>query len=180
MLSPEADSSTSIPFNYSISDKTELKRRHGRKTLLNWITHNHISFRQVETEEFQLFASSLNNKYALYIPTSHAAISNWIREEFQCQKNDTREQLSQAQSQIHLLFDLWTSPFRNFAVLSIVAYFLYKNNKNTALLLSLCRNRDSYNGENMGKLVLEILKEYKIQNCFGYFVLDNVSSNDNA
>jgi hypothetical protein len=122
----------------------------------------------------------LNDKFALYIPTSHAAISDWIREEFQCQKNDTREQLSQAQSQIHLSFDLWTSPFRNFAVLSIVAHFLHKNNKNTALLLGLRRNRDSHNGENMGKLVLEILKEYEIHNRFGYFVLDNASSNDNA
>jgi hypothetical protein len=90
-LTSGAESSTSIPFDYSISDKTELKRRHCRKTLLNWITHNYISFRQVETEEFQLFASSLNDKFVLYIPTSHGIISDWIHEEFQYQKGDTRK-----------------------------------------------------------------------------------------
>src|SRR5271155_3436950 len=97
----------------------------------------------------QTCLTTFGTKYA----TSHGAISDWIREEFQYQKNDTREQLSQAKSQIHLSFDLWTSPFRNFAVLSIVAHFLNKNNKNTGLLLGLRRNRGSHSGDNMGKLV---------------------------
>jgi hypothetical protein len=35
ILTPEAESSTSILFNYSISDKTKLRRRHCRKTLFN-------------------------------------------------------------------------------------------------------------------------------------------------
>jgi hypothetical protein len=34
-LAPEADSFTFIPFDYSISDKAELKQRYYRKTLLN-------------------------------------------------------------------------------------------------------------------------------------------------
>jgi hypothetical protein len=33
-LRPEAGSSTSIPLEFSISDKTELKRRHCQQTLL--------------------------------------------------------------------------------------------------------------------------------------------------
>jgi hypothetical protein len=32
----------------------------------------------------------------------------------------------------------------------------------------------------MGKLVLEVLKEYEIYDRFGYFVLDNALSNNNA
>jgi hypothetical protein len=36
----------------------------------------------------------------------------------------------------------------------------------------------SYN--NIGKLVLEVLKEYKIYDYFSYFILNNASLNNNA
>jgi hAT family C-terminal dimerisation region len=172
--------STTTPSNYSLSDRTELKKRYCRKTLLNWITHNHISFREVESEEFQLFCNSLNEKYQLYIPSSHGQISIWVQDEYQHQKNDIRAKISHAKSQIHLSFDLWTSPFRNFAVLAVVGHFLSGENKNTALLLGLRRIRGSHSGENMAKEVLQVLREYEIGNQFGYFILDNASSNDNA
>jgi hypothetical protein len=68
---PNPSSSTTSSREHSLSDRTELKKRYCRKTLLNWVTHNHISFREVESEEFQLFCNSLNEKYQLYVPRSH-------------------------------------------------------------------------------------------------------------
>lgn len=177
---PQLPSSTATSSEYSLSDRTELKKRYCRKTLLNWITHNHISFREVESEEFQLFCNSLNEKYQLYIPRSHGQVSIWVRDEFQRQKGDIREQVFKAKSEIHLSFDLWTSPFRNFAVLAIVSHFLDNDDKNTALLLGLRRVRGSHSGENIAKEVLYVLREYEIGNRFGYFILDNAPSNDNA
>lgn len=166
------------PSESSKSDRIELQRRRTKKALITWMAHNHISFREVETREFQLFCESLNEKFRLYMTTTHTTISRWIYEEYAHQKADVRERVAAAQSRIHLSFDLWTSPFRNFAVLSIVGHFLNKEGKNIAILLGLRRLQGSHSGENMALLVLELLQEYKIDSRFGYFVLDNASSND--
>ena len=38
--------------------------------------------------------------------------------------------------------------------------------------------RGAHSGENMAESVIAVIEEYEITNILGYFILDNVSSND--
>jgi hypothetical protein len=78
---------------------------------------------------------------------------------------------------IYISFDLWTSPNLP-GIITVVAYFLDKDFNNRSLLIKMRRVRDSYNGENIIKSIIFILKEMKVISNLGYFITDNVTNND--
>ena len=80
---------------------------------------------------------------------------------------------------IHLSFDLWTSP-NYYAIIAIVAHYIDKNGLRQTKLLAMRRLEGEYGGANQAQIVLDVIGEYKIGGRIGYFMLDNVSSNDTA
>jgi hypothetical protein len=57
-------------------------------------------------------------------------------------------------------------------------YFLNKNLTNRSLLIDMRRVKGSYNKENINKAIIPILIEMGIISKLGYFIINNVSTND--
>jgi hypothetical protein len=99
--------------------------------------------------------------------------------EFRKQKKLLREDLHEARSNIHLSFDLWTSP-NYFAIIAIVAHYIDRHGARQTKLLAMRRLEGEHTGTNIAQAVLNVVGEYRIGSRIGYFMLDNASSNDTA
>ena len=95
-------------------------------------------------------------------------------------KQQLMEDLHQARSRVSISFDLWTSP-NPYAILGVVAMWIDATGKRRSTVLGMRRVYGEHTGENVGSIVIELLKEYNIDgDLIGYFMLDNASSNDTA
>ena len=62
--------------------------------------------------------------------------------------------------------------------MAVVIHYCDKTYKNRTHLITLRRLRGSHSGENMAALLIEIIKKYGFEDRLGYFIADNVESND--
>ena len=120
----------------------------------------------------------LNKGLARLLP-SRNTVRKWVTREFRKQKRLLRKDLQEARSNIHLSFDLWTSP-NYFAIIAIVAHYIDRDGARQTKLLALRQLKGEHSGVNIAQVVLNVVSEYKIGSRIGYFVLDNASSNDTA
>jgi hypothetical protein len=66
----------------SKAEVLKARRKHCRKTLLEWIIHDHISFSVVESSYFKAFYEALEPSYEAMICSSHVSVRSWIITEF--------------------------------------------------------------------------------------------------
>src|SRR3954471_20698650 len=90
---------------------------------------------------------------------------------------ELRNALHKSYSQIHLSFDAWTSP-NSLAMMRVIAYWIDKKEQLQSTLLGLRGLIGEYSGENMALEILGIIKNFEIGSQVGYFMADNVSSNN--
>ena len=120
----------------------------------------------------------LNKGLARLLPLQNT-VCKWVTREFRKQKRLLWKDLQKAHLNIHLSFDLWTSP-NYFAIIAIVAHYIDRNRAHQMKLLALRQLEGEHSGVNIAQVVLNVVSEYKIESWIGYFVLDNASSNDTA
>ena len=77
--------------------------------LIKWIVFCHIAFIQIENKYFRNLIFFLNSGLATFLP-SRNTFRSWVLTEFKRRKEKLRKKLKKARSNIHLSFDLWTSP----------------------------------------------------------------------
>jgi len=147
-----------------------------RLIFIKWIVYCHIAFSQIENRYFKEMVRLLNETLANLIP-GRKTIRKWIVEEFEKRKKEVRHELRAARSNIHISFDLWTSP-NCYAIMAIVAHYIDCNGKRQAKLIALQSLDGEHTGENMAALLLKVFREYKIGSRIGFFITDNTSSND--
>ena len=82
-----------------------------------------------------------------------------------------------AQSLIHVSFDLWTSP-NSLAFMAVVIHYVDNNYKVRTRLIALRRLHEDHNGKNQARLLVEIFKKYELADLVSYFVTNNTGSND--
>lgn len=143
---------------------------------IQWIVFCHIAYSQIENPYFKKMLSLLGEGLASLVP-SRNTIRKWIVLEFQQRKRELRRELRAARSNIHISFDLWTSP-NCYAIIAIVAHYIDSNGKRQAKLIALRSLDGEHTGENMAALLLKVFREYKIGSRIGFFITDNASSND--
>ena len=85
--------------------------------------------------------------------------------------------MQEACSKIFILFNLWISP-NCLAILGVIAHFIDKTGKRRTAVLALREIEGEHLGENMADVLLHIFNDYKITGRIGFFMADNVSSND--
>ena len=146
--------------------------------LIRWIVFAHISFFQLENRYFQQLIALLGSALANFLP-SRNTFRTWVLEAFAARKRKLRKELKRARSNIHLSFDLWTSP-NCLAIIGIVSHFIDSKGCRQSKLLAIRQLKGEHSGENIAGAVLKVISEYRISKRVGYFVLDNVSSNDVA
>jgi hypothetical protein len=76
-------------------------------------------------------------------------------------------------------FDFWTSP-NSKAFVGVVFHFLDKDLKVRSLLVGMKRIKELYINENIIKVVISIIKTIISSNQLGFFIGDNIISNNTA
>jgi hypothetical protein len=62
--------------------------------------------------------------------------------------------------------------------MSVIAHYINNTFKNCNIIIALKRLHETHSGENMSSLLIEIINDFDLNECLGYFVTDNAGSND--
>lgn len=133
----------------------------------------------IENIWFRALLTSISSTVLSLLPHSHNTIKKHIELDFQKRKHEIRKLLASSKSDIHLSFDLWSSP-NGLGLNGIVAHFFGGDYKLKTILLSLREVLGEHSGENIGQTVVDTIRDYGIEQQIGVFVLDNAGSNDTA
>lgn len=156
-----------------------------RDLLLRWCIEKHIPFSSINVVTFKEMLMSVNPSIERYLFTAQT-LSRWAEEDCYRSKEEMKRILKDRLSKVHISFDMWTTPSMTYAFLGIMAHFVIRRKtelfdlRNQTALLALRRVEDKHSGEQMGKIIVEILREYEIVEALGVFVADNAESNNTA
>ncbi|KAM6506810.1 hypothetical protein FALCPG4_19016 [Fusarium falciforme] len=107
--------------------------------------------------------------------------STYLQELFQdilsLKKAAVKEELDKAITQVHISFDLWTSPNR-LAFISIFGHYIDQNNFYQSRLLAFRRQIGSHAGENISYTIRNVVRDWGIDSKLGVSICDNATSND--
>jgi hypothetical protein len=148
-----------------------------RRYLVRWMVYCHVAFFMVENVYFRELTEYMHKGLAAWIPAGADCVRGWVLEEFKIERLKRQSELDGALSNIHISFDLWTSP-NHLAIVSIYSHFIDARGERKTRLLGFRRIQGEHTGVNQAKVVLEVFREYRIEQKIGYFVLDNASTND--
>lgn len=152
-----------------------------RWKLLRCLTVLHLPFSIVEHPEFRdlfLYAAP-RLRGNDYLPKSGTTVKTWMLELFLIQQAFLITFMAQTASQIHLSFDLWTSP-NHYCMLGVVAHFIDKFWINRTVLLALIPVTGSHAGINIGAVLIDVIKAYSLTRLLGFCVTDNAGDNDTS
>jgi len=149
------------------------------KALISWILVSHITLTVVEVPEFRPLILLLNPGIFDFLYKSCNCIRNVIIREFKARKERVRQALAQAKSKIHVGFDLWTSP-ASVDCVAVVVHYVGRNLKSLSLLIALKEMEGSHSNENIAAAILPVFGDFRIEDKLGFFISDNVTSNDRA
>ncbi|EKG09201.1 hypothetical protein MPH_13801 [Macrophomina phaseolina MS6] len=125
-----------------------------QQLLVDWITHDNISFRKVESPYFRRLMEYTNPTYAPFLP-SHPTLRKWLVDEFNRHKGIVTKLLLSSPGLIHLSFDGWTSNNHK-SLLGVVVHFLGPTGKLRQFTIRLPQ-QDSHGGVDIAEEVAQIL-----------------------
>ena len=147
--------------------------------LITWIVIAHLALSLVEVDEFRALIQLLNPGIYEFLYKSGNTIRKLIMDEFEVRKDVVRKELAYALSKIHISFDLWISPGQK-DLIGVVAHYLLKNLQAQSLLIALREMDGSHSSENIAAVILPVFADFCIEGNIGYFISDNMTSNDRA
>ncbi|OWT42444.1 zinc finger domain-containing protein [Pochonia chlamydosporia 170] len=150
------------------------------ESLLQLIINNNLPHKAVEYPELYSLIMSVNYMAADVYLKSRAAIPRKIEHAFLQGKDEIKQHLQRALSEIHLSCDVWTTEHKKKAFLALVAHFVDAGGKSRKALLGLPRLRGSHGGQHQTEHVNRIIDWYGIAHKLGYYIGDNHGSNDNC
>jgi hypothetical protein len=99
-------------------------------------------------------------------------------ETFKLEKIKLKKEIhEQSISIFHISFDLWTAP-NTIPLIAVVIHYTDSSFRNCTKFIAFRRLHGSHSGKNMATLLVQILKEFEIEERLGYFITDNATSND--
>lgn len=108
---------------------------------------------------------------------SRSSMRRLLESTFTSRKAVVREELAASLTQIHLAFDLWTSP-NGLAILGVSGHFISSQGQPQQRLLALTQQRGRHSGEAIGLTLAAVVRDWDISTRLGVLVSDNASSND--
>jgi hypothetical protein len=133
--------------------------------------------RLVEQEEFRDLLDYINSDVLTWLPKTHNTTGRWVKRQYEAHKQRVKRNVSQAQSKIHISCDLWTST-NDLPILVVILHYIDKNGKSRRNVATMEEVDGLHTGENLSVPVLEVIKEWDIQDNLGYFMMDNADNND--
>jgi hypothetical protein len=80
-------------------------------------------------------------------------------------------------SKIYISLNFWISP-NSHMLIAVITHYVNKFFQNVTRLIALRNLRGSHSRENIATLLIEIIKDFEIEDLLGYFVIDNTEFND--
>jgi hypothetical protein len=147
--------------------------------LVDWVTHDNLPFRIIESERLRRLIEFVNPMYKGKIPSA-AVLRSRLRSIYEGAKGAVTEHLKTARGKVHITFDGWTS--RNqLSLLGVNCFFVDQQWQHRRLLLALPPVCGRHTGDNLANEVADVLAEWGLgRDQLGYMVLDNASNNDTA
>ena len=150
-----------------------------RYRLTRWMVNRHISFVEVEDDDFRELVKCLNSSVKDYLVKTGNSIRDWVEGDFIESKQLIREVLARAISKIHISCDLWTSP-NGYAMCGIAAHFIGHQGYVQSVLLALKRMVGAHSGEQIAEVLVDVITDFEIVERLGCYIGDNADSNDTA
>ena len=149
-----------------------------KQKVIKWIVVENVALSAVESDLFRdLFISTTIQSF---LPKSGDTIRRWIIEDLNEKKKLVKKHIhDHSQGQIHLSFDLWTSPNHK-SLLGVVFHYMDDSYTIQTRLVALKRLPGRHGGVNLGQALIQIINDYDIADRIGCFVTDNADTNDKA
>ncbi|KAG9375775.1 hypothetical protein A1F94_013519 [Pyrenophora tritici-repentis] len=148
-----------------------------RELFVNWLAADSLPFSLCKSRAFRTFLQYISPATNDLLPESDTTIRQDMLSCYMQLKSETKQRLQSALSPIHITYDLWTSSNR-LGLMGVVAYFVDEDGVLRNLTIALREIEGSHSGENMAKILWDVLSEYQILTKLGYFTMDNASNND--
>ena len=150
-----------------------------RYRLTRWMVNRHISFVEVEDDDFRELVKCLNPSVKDYLVKTGNSIRDWVEGDFIESKQLIREVLARAISKIHISCDLWTSP-NGYAMCGVAAHFIGHQGHVQSVLLALKWMTGAHSGEQIAEVIVDVVTDFEINDKLGCYIGDNADSNDTA
>ncbi|KJZ75821.1 hypothetical protein HIM_04645 [Hirsutella minnesotensis 3608] len=118
-----------------------------------------------------------DHELALQIPWSSSSMTRELQRIFEAKIGLVRAELGTALTNIHVSFDLWTSPNR-LSIMAVFAHFIDKVGCQQSRLLALRRQFGTHSGENLAHTLFSIIQQWGIGERVGTVMSDNLKAND--
>ncbi|KAH7465133.1 hypothetical protein FOMA001_g16915 [Fusarium oxysporum f. sp. matthiolae] len=119
-----------------------------RELSVGYIIDSNLPFSTFESTYLQELFRQLDSDLYAQIPWGRTSAKKELEDILSLKKAAVREELDEAVTQIHISFDLWTSPNR-LAFISIFGHFIDQSNSHQSRLLAFRRQIGSHAGENI-------------------------------
>ncbi|KAI8416996.1 hypothetical protein FOFC_03309 [Fusarium oxysporum] len=119
-----------------------------RELSVGYIIDSNLPFSTFESTYLQELIRQLDSDLYAQIPWGRTSAKKELEDILSLKKAAVREELDEAVTQIHISFDLWTSPNR-LAFISIFGHFIDQSNSHQSRLLAFRRQIGSHAGENI-------------------------------
>jgi hypothetical protein len=136
----------------------------------------HQPLRLVECPEFRALLFYLNNEIDNWLPNSPTTATEWVKRQYNTQKETQRQKLHSARSDIHLMADLWSAPNHR-SIIGVTATYVGEDGKAESVVLAVKTVVGGHDGDNLAKYMVEVIRDWGIASKLGYINLDNASNN---
>ncbi|KAF5701051.1 hypothetical protein FMUND_14060 [Fusarium mundagurra] len=148
-----------------------------RELSVGYIIDSNLPFTTFESTYLQELFRQLDSDLYAQVPWGRTATKKDLEDILVSKKAAVKEELDNAVTQIHLSFDLWTSPNR-LAFISIFGHFIDRRHSYQSRLLAFKRQIGSHAGENIAYTIRNVVRDWGIDCKLGVSICDNAASND--
>ncbi|KAG5764959.1 hypothetical protein H9Q72_006958 [Fusarium xylarioides] len=148
-----------------------------RELSVGYIVDSNLPFTTLESTYLQELFRQLDSDLYAQVPWGRTATKKDLEDILVSKKAAVKEELNNTVTQIHLSFDLWTSPNR-LAFISIFGHFIDRRHLYQSRLLAFKRQIGSHAGENIAYTIRNVVRDWGIDGKLGVSVCDNAASND--
>ncbi|KAI8663601.1 Dimer-Tnp-hAT domain-containing protein [Fusarium keratoplasticum] len=134
-------------------------------------------FTTFESTYLQELFRQLDPDLYTQVPWGRTAAKKDLEDILSLKKAAVKEELDKAITQVHISFDLWTSPNR-LAFISIFGHYIDQSNLYQSRLLAFRRQIGSHAGENIAYTIRNVVRDWGIDSKLGVSICDNATSND--
>ncbi|RFN44005.1 transposase-like protein [Fusarium flagelliforme] len=148
-----------------------------RELSVGYVVDSNLPFTTFESTYLQELFRQLDSDLYAQVPWGRTATKKDLEDILVSKKAAVKEELNNTVTQIHLSFDLWTSPNR-LAFISIFGHFIDRRHLYQSRLLAFKRQIGSHAGENIAYTIRNVVRDWGIDGKLGVSICDNAASND--